>query len=326
MGMNDSFFLRAYKTGVKTMAKLGAGRFPLIRHINSAIFSSLISRFKSDYADVQGHKMYLDSKDSLGLSIYGEWEPFETEVVSRCIKPGDVVIDIGANIGYYTLVFARLVGNDGHVFAFEPDPENFALLAKNVEINGYRNVTMIQKAVSNTSGTLRLYLSEENKGDHRIFDSADGRNSIQVEAVRLDDYFRDYVGKIDLIKMDIQGAEGTALEGMISLIQKYENVKIITEFWPAGLERAGLDPEDFLRLLRAQAFNIYQIEENSRRITLISSAKLLGALERNIHKEGAAKSSSTKQDITLSTQLRMRLASRPHANLLCVRGHPSITV
>jgi tRNA G37 N-methylase Trm5 len=126
---------------------------------------------------VQGHKMYLDSKESLDLSIYGVYEEYETDLIKKEIDRGDVVLDLGANIGYYTLLFAKKVGDEGRVYAFEPDPTNFSLLKKNVEINGYRNVVLIQKAVSNKNGKLKLYLNEDNKGDHRFYNSHDGRKN-----------------------------------------------------------------------------------------------------------------------------------------------------
>ena len=119
--------------------------------------------------------MFLDSVDSLRLSFNGVYEPCETEFVMNEIKKGDVVLDIGANIGYYTLIFARLVGEEGKVFAFEPDPENFALLKKNVEINGYHNVVLVQKAISNKTGKIRLFKFDDFKAGHRIHDSHDSR-------------------------------------------------------------------------------------------------------------------------------------------------------
>ncbi len=85
---------------------------------------------------VLGHRMFLDRFDSLSLSVVGRHEQCITELVQQIIKPGDIVLDIGANIGYYTLIFARCVGPTGHVYAFEPDPGSFALLQKNVQING----------------------------------------------------------------------------------------------------------------------------------------------------------------------------------------------
>jgi FkbM family methyltransferase len=216
--------LRIYKKGTKILSGR-IGKFYPVKVIYKVINSFIFSHLKHE---VLGHKMFLDSRDSLNLSIKGVYEPFETELVKKEIRKGDVVLDVGANIGYYTLIFAKLVGENGKVFAFEPDPSNFALLKKNVEINGYKNITLVQKAVSNKTGKTKLYLSDRNLGDHRIYDSHDGRRYIEIDAIRLDDYFKDYNGKIDFIKMDIQGAEGGAIQGMRSLLKKSKNVKIVT--------------------------------------------------------------------------------------------------
>lgn len=156
--------LSIYKYAVKILSGHRIGKFYHIRVAHNFI----ISHLKTTFAEVDGHKMFLDSKDSLNLSINGIYEPLQTELVKKEIKKGDVVLDIGANIGYYTLIFAKLVGEDGKVFVFEPAPTNFSFLKKNVEINSYKNVVLVQKAVSNKTGKLKLYLSEDNIGDHRI--------------------------------------------------------------------------------------------------------------------------------------------------------------
>lgn len=227
------------------------------RVVDNFIFSLL----KSNFAEVQGHKMLLDSKDDLRLSIHGVFEQHETELVKKEIKKGDIILDIGANIGYYTLIFAKSVGEEGKVFAFEPEPDNFALLKKNVEINDYKNVILVQKAISNKTGRTKLYLCEEGPGDHRIYDWLDGRQSIEIEVIRLDDYFKDYDGKIDFIKMDIQGAEGEAIQGMPNLLDKNKTVKIITEFAPLWLKRSGIEPEEYLKLLLKHDFKLYRINK-----------------------------------------------------------------
>jgi len=87
--------------------------------------------------------MYIDSRDTtVGTSLlkWGFFEKYETKLFKKSIKRGMVVLDIGANIGYYTLLAARLVGDEGKVFAFEPDPYNYSLLRKNIEANRYNNV------------------------------------------------------------------------------------------------------------------------------------------------------------------------------------------
>src|SRR5262249_46293166 len=145
--------------------------------------------------------------------------------------------------------FARRVGPRGRVFAFEPDPANFALLRRNVEMNGYRNVVLSPLAVSDRCGPSRLFLSDSNTGDHRVYDPADGRPSVGVETVTLDRYFDGYDGPVDLVKMDIQGAEYGALVGMRGLLARQARVKLATEYWPHALRKGGGDAARYLGLL-----------------------------------------------------------------------------
>jgi len=231
-------------------------------------------------AIVQGHYMFLHDHESdrfisPTLAATGVFEPLETELLQKEIKPGDVVLDIGANIGYYTLIFARLVGERGKVFAFEPDPVNFALLQKNVEMNGYQNVVLIHKAVSNKTGACRLFLSDINRGDHRVYDSNDGRPSIDIEVIELDTYFEHYDGRFDFIKIDIQGSEWAAVQGMKSLIQRHERIKMVSEFWPFGLKKFGVAAADYLDLLLKLGFRLYEIDRQQENLTQADPVHLL---------------------------------------------------
>jgi FkbM family methyltransferase len=177
--------------------------------------------------------------------------------MQRILKEGDTVIDVGAFIGYYTLIFAKLVGKDGLVYAFEPDPENFALLRKNVEINEYKNVVLIQKAVADFTGKTRLYLSKENKGDHRIYDLGDGRDSIEIEVTRLDDCIG--AVPVNLVKIDAEGAEVRVLKGMQSLLEKSVRLSMMIECFPSALERFGDSVTELLNLLGKQGLLTYNI-------------------------------------------------------------------
>lgn len=238
-----------YSTCINIILSQNIVRFHFLRSLNILI----ISKLKSNFSVVQGHKMFLD-QSSIDLSIKEISEPLVTELVKNEIKKGDVVLDIGANIGYYTLIFAKLVGEEGKVYAFEPDPNTFALLKKNIEVNKYQNVILEQKAVSNKTGKIKLYLSSYSV-DNRTYDSGDDRKCIEIESIRLDDYFKNYDKKISMIKMDIQGAENTAVEGMTTLLEKNEKLRVITEFWPIGLRRSGTEPEKFLKLLEEYDLN-----------------------------------------------------------------------
>ncbi|GAB4209241.1 MAG: hypothetical protein Fur0023_21410 [Bacteroidia bacterium] len=114
-------------------------------------------------------------------------EKFEIDLIKKNIRPGDVIIDIGANIGFYTMIFSKIVKEKGKVFAFEPDPKNFHRLKKNTKHLG--NVIVENKAISNQTHTIKLYSSELNV-DYRTYAHSDSQSYTEVQAVSLDDYLR----------------------------------------------------------------------------------------------------------------------------------------
>ena len=240
----------------------------------------VITFWKKDTIEIDGHKLFLDSEDSLRLSVYGKFEEFETEVMKKEIKEGDIVLDIGANIGYYTLIFARLVGDKGKVFAFEPDPENFALLKKNVETNGYKNIILINKAVSDKEGEIKLYLNKYNKANHTIYQTEENRESIPIKTISLDNFFKDYKGKIDFIKMDIEGAEYLAIKGMINLLKKNKNIKLITEYYPHWFKKLNVKSEEYLKLLSKCGFKLYDLNKNFVKETSIQDLLRIYAVKK----------------------------------------------
>ncbi len=262
-------FISLYKVSIRLFSRPTVRRIRLVRWLHAQIVAWL----RTEMAEVQGHLMYLDPGDALRLSIFGIYEPVKTRLIHRLVQPGHVVVDIGAHVGYYTLLFARLVGKHGHVYAFEPEPSNFALLRKNIEINGYRNVTLISKAVSNATGQAHLYCAKSNTGDHRLY-GPEAARVLTVETVRLDDFF-DSNQRINLIKMDIQGAEGLALRGMCHLIDRNPAIEIITEFWPAGLRLAGTDPREFLAFFADRGFTIYEVAEDQGDVRKVTPTDLL---------------------------------------------------
>ncbi len=237
------------------------------------IYNFIRLHLKSDYIESNGHKIFLDSIDSLRLSTGGEHEFFELEIMKKEIKEGDVVFDIGANIGYYTLMFAKLVGPKGKVYAFEPDPTNFSLLEKNVKINNYKNVILINKAVGNKTGKIKLYLSEENHGMHRVYESKYCKRAVDIDIIKLDDLFNKGI-KLNFIKMDIEGAEIDAIKGMSKLLNK-NKPKMLTEFAPVSINEFGPNPKEYLELLKKVGFKILNINGKTKKIEELSMDQLL---------------------------------------------------
>lgn len=233
-------------------------RFRIVNHI----FLFLKSKITPSKIDLDGHTIYLDRGDSLGLSSKGIYEPIETKLIQNLVKPGDVVIDVGANIGYFTLQFARLVGKDGHVIAFEPEIGSFGLLEKNIRTNKYKNVEVHQLAVSDKNGELNLYVDNLGNLDHQIFNSTKYRSVQTVRCIALDEFLENQK-RIDLIKMDIQGAEGKAINGMRTIFISHPELILLTEYWPLGFELSGSNQSDFFDLLEQYGYEIYDIQSKS---------------------------------------------------------------
>ncbi|MBD3209151.1 FkbM family methyltransferase [Candidatus Woesearchaeota archaeon] len=221
--------------------------------------------------------MYLDERDTLNLSQREEYEPLITGLFREQLREGDVVVDVGAHIGYYTLLAAKLVGSKGHVYSFEPDPKNFRLLEKNVAVNKYRNVTLLNKAAGDRKGTVRLYQAGYNKGDHRLFDDVKGRSSVEVPMVRVYSVVR----KSDLVKVDVQGAEMLVLEGMKSLLSR-ESVKLISEVEPASLRSMGASAQGYFSDLWKLGFKIQHVNSSKGRLEPLDEKRFLKEYEHRV--------------------------------------------
>jgi FkbM family methyltransferase len=222
---------------------------------------------------VRGLRMRAHSLDrylALWLWKLALLEATETRLLANISQPGMFVVDVGANIGLYSLLFARWTGPRGHVWAFEPDPDNFAALQSNLRANRCVNVSAVHSAVGAASGEGQLYLSDAHKGDHRVYQSDNGRAKIPVQMVALDDFFPPDQ-RLDLVKMDIQGAEGMALAGMKRVIKSNPDLVIVLEFWPSGLRQAGSSPEGILEGLQEQGFTLEQIDEHSGELRNVQS-------------------------------------------------------
>jgi FkbM family methyltransferase len=234
---------------------------------------------------LRGDGVYLrvDSGDSLGLLRAGAYEPYETALLMRLARPGSIVIDVGANVGYHTVQFARAVGPAGKVYALEPDPDNLRLLRHNVRVNAFAHVEVVPRAASDETGALRLFRSDENHGDHRVYDSGDDRFAIDIEAVAIDDLFEpddsDLPGgarrderPVSLVKIDVQGAEPRALRGMRRLLAAHPEAWVAAELWPAGLARAGSSADALLEQLRSLGGGLLRIDERRGRLVPLDPA------------------------------------------------------
>jgi FkbM family methyltransferase len=143
----------------------------------------------------------------------GTYEREKQRILSRLVAPGAIAYDIGAQAGFFTLALSRLTGSQGHVFAFEPDPQNASALRRHVAINGLKNVSIIQAAVSADNGLIGFHGSSATS---RISDES----KYMVPSISLDQFVKYGFPVPDVVKMDIEGAEVLALNGATSILER----------------------------------------------------------------------------------------------------------
>lgn len=184
---------------------------------------------------------------------FGLYELDTARAIKRALRPGDTFIDGGANIGYFTLIAAKAVGASGRVHAFEPQPDNRRRLAEHVAMNGLGDVVTIHPvALSDRAGEVELHTFDNpasNHGQSTFFAGSQATHAVSVRTVRLDDYLPDVAPR--LIKLDIEGAEPLAIDGMRETLRR-NRPAVIVELNATTLARAGFPVREPLdRLLAA---------------------------------------------------------------------------
>ncbi|MCJ2134409.1 FkbM family methyltransferase [Methylobacterium sp. J-026] len=181
-----------------------------------------------------GFKIYTNTTDFIQRAVFnfGVWEPDVSAAISKMLKPGDLFVDVGANIGYYTLLASKIVGRTGEVISIEAHPNIFRLLNKNVELNSVDNVTTINIAVSDLEKEIEFFTGPQKSLGESTTVSKRGFTSIGKVAAKPITHIisHDKLRKISLIKIDIEGAEAEVLRDIMSNIELFpKDLKIICE-------------------------------------------------------------------------------------------------
>ena len=159
---------------------------------------------------------------------YGTWEPAVTKILQTQVRPGMTVLDIGAHVGYYTLLLAKCVGPAGRVFSFEPMPRNFARLTENIRLNSLSQVTPLQTAILARSATLEVNAPEAEpySGSISLYEDY-GAPRVRALATSLDEFAEGSFNRLDFIKLDVEGAETEVLEGGEGTVLRFRPVFLI---------------------------------------------------------------------------------------------------
>jgi FkbM family methyltransferase len=210
----------------------------------------------------EGFRLIVDGTSHTGRMAYatGGYEVRTTQIVRRLVKNGDTVVDVGANIGYFSIVAARAAGDGGRVVAFEPvAPVRQSLLA-NLRLNDITQVTVQSEALSSTSGETTFYLGPEQDTGLGSLRALQNSTSIPVRQIRFDDWW-DRRTRVALVKIDVEGAELRVLEGMAECLAR-DQPDIIVEVTDRFLRSLGASAERLTAFLLKFGYNVYAISDN----------------------------------------------------------------
>lgn len=243
-------------------------RTPLTRlaFLNRAHAALSLRLYGSNEANLGPFRVRFDQRDRVigrKLALYGQYEEHEIRVLCSLVKPNDHVLDIGANIGIYSLYLSRAVGPNGRVVAVEPDPDNLAILRANLDVNGCENVTVLGCAFGEESRSVDLFQDEYNRGGLSLADLRGGGRSVSVPMRRGEEAIAELQLRPSVAKIDVEGAEPVVISG---LGPTKPNI-ILFEFVPLLLRALDHNPEAFLESLEAEGYKLELIErDNGARI------------------------------------------------------------
>lgn len=187
------------------------------------------------------------------------WEAYETQLMIEHVHAGDCVIDIGANIGYYSLIASKLVTEQGKVLSFEPEEDNFNLLKHNIETNQLTNVEIFHAGLGSKEEQISFFKCHSNRGDHRAFND-DGTRELSFVNIKVGDTILKNK-KVDFIKIDTQGFELAILQGLKNTLRtNQQHLKMIVEFWPFALDKNGASAIALINELASYDFNVHIID------------------------------------------------------------------
>jgi FkbM family methyltransferase len=211
-----------------------------------------------------GGRLRIDSRSAVGREIYygGSYEPAVSALLRRLLKPGMVFFDVGANIGEFTALAGHCVGRAGQVHAFEASPRTFSQLVDNVALNRLQNVRLVECAVSSDNGVREFFLSPGiASGSSSLAPAHDySGQSVKVRAVTLDSYVEENgVPSVNVVKLDIEGAELEAVKGASRLLER-DRPTLIVEYHPEVARRFGVDLADLTAALESHRYRLFEIQ------------------------------------------------------------------
>ncbi len=233
-----------FKKVVKPFVGTGIGRVKPLANIYQKVATKLLPDEK--IIEVQGFKIRVITQGHINdisteLLFKGVHEPMSTNIFKRIINQGDCVIDIGANVGYFSLLASRLVGSNGRVHAFEPSLENMTALIDNLVINSFGNVKTHLVALSDYDGRSKFFLSRDESARHSLIQTHEHNSDIMVDVKKLDNVINHV--PVHFIKSDTEGNELAVLGGAKQIIQANRGINLLFEVYFDALKANHVEIE-----------------------------------------------------------------------------------
>jgi FkbM family methyltransferase len=235
---------KLFTTAIKPLVGTGIGRIKVLADIYQKFATKILPSEK--VIEVQGFKIKVVTQGHIGdisteLLFKGVHEPMTTQVFKRLIEQGNCVVDVGANIGYFTLLAARLVGQQGRVFSFEPSIDNMTELVHNLVLNSFQNVNTSLTALSDYNGRSKFFLSTRESARHSLIQSHEHDGSVVVDVKKLDDVIDYERIPVHFIKTDTEGNELAVLKGAKQTIMHNQGIKILFEVYFDALKANNVE-------------------------------------------------------------------------------------
>ena len=235
--------------------------------------------YRSNEAEVGPFHIRLDPRDRViakKLALYGGYEVQEISLLCSLVKPGDNVLDVGANIGLHSLYLSRAVGPQGRVIAVEPDPDNLALLHANIEANGCANVMVLPCAFGEESGYIELFQVDDNRGNLSFADLGRTGRSVSVPVRRGDQALEELQMRPTLAKIDVEGAEPLVVSGLGC----WRPSVLLFEFVPQFIRELGREPLGFLESVVAEGYTLELVDPENGALELGTPFEIMARADR----------------------------------------------
>jgi len=266
---------------LETINKIFGGRgidkkFPFLLWLFKYVFAMTQRDLPITVKTGYGKKLIVSARDAgLGLMLRtrGEYEPLLTDYLQSKVKRGDTVVDIGANVGYFTKQLAGLAGKKGKVIGFEPSDTNWKYLAKNIA--GFSNVIIEKIALGDSKGIQKFSEDRANPGENGLSKSGE----LQVETTTMDNWMKaKRIKNINLIKIDVEGAEVMVLKGAKDMIRNQKKIVVICECNPEALQKLGYTTTDLIKSLQSCGLKVDEIMDERLKMKCNYSTKKLNMM------------------------------------------------